>query len=104
MKGCTTAQQHSRCKVTKKKSYNVRNLLKILLFQLLHEHYHAVQHENLAFPGLPNFVAPQQLEFADTFIVVVLDADASFPFLDLPLGSPEPDIYRLRTVENQAGR
>ena len=67
----------------------------------LHKHDHAVQHENLAFPGLPNFVAIKQLEFSCTFVVVVLDADASFPLLDFSFGSPESDIYWLRPVKDE---
>ena len=70
---------------------------------MLHEYSHAVEHENLTFSGLTNLVRVENLELADTFVVVVLDADASAPLLDLALGGPKTDIYRVRTVENQTG-
>ena len=35
--------------------------------------------------------------------MVVLDADASAPLLDLTFGCPETDIYRFGAVENQTG-
>ena len=70
---------------------------------MLQKHLHAVEHEDAALPRLPYLVAVKQLELAYAFVVVVFDADASFPFLDFSFGSPEPDIYWLGAVENQAG-
>jgi hypothetical protein len=69
----------------------------------LQKYGHAVQTENLAFAGLPNLIGIEKLELTDSFVVVVLDADASTPLLNLTLGGPELDIYRVRSVENQAG-
>ncbi len=48
----------------------------------LHKDFHAVEHEDLALAGLANLIAIEQLELARTFVVVVLDADTPFPFLD----------------------
>ena len=65
-----------------------------------HEHGHAVQHKNLYLSSHSNFVTIQQLELSCTFVVVVLDADASFPFLDFARFRPKTDIYRLWPVED----
>ena len=53
--------------------------------QFSHVDFHAVEHEDAAFAGLPDLVGVQQLELSDTFIVVVLDADAAVPLLYLAL-------------------
>ena len=66
----------------------------------LHKDFHAVEHEDLAFAGLANLIAIEQLELTCTFVMVIFDADASAPLLDLALGGPELDIYRIGTVEN----
>ena len=50
--------------------------------------------------GLANLVGVKQLELLDTFVVVVLDTNASAAFLDVALRSPKMDIYRIGTVEN----
>jgi hypothetical protein len=49
------------------------------------KYFTAIEHENLAFPCLPDFIAIQQLELPNTLVVVVLDANASSPLLDLAL-------------------
>ena len=69
----------------------------------LKEDCQAVQTEYAAFSGLANQVGVEKLELADTFVVVVLDADASAPLLDFSLGSPKTDINRFGAVENQTG-
>ena len=69
----------------------------------LKEDSQAVQTEYAALAGLADLVGVEKFELADTFVVVVLDADASAPLLDLTLGSPETDIYWVRSVENQSG-
>jgi hypothetical protein len=66
----------------------------------LHKDFHAVEHEDLAFAGLANLIAIEQLELARTFVVVVLDADASFPFLDLACFCPKSDIHWFRTIKD----
>ena len=53
--------------------------------QFSHVDFHAVEHEYAAFPSLTDLVGVQQLELSDTFIVVVLDADAAVPLLYLAL-------------------
>jgi hypothetical protein len=52
---------------------------------ILHEHLTSVHHEDAALPTLSDLVAVEQLELPRSLIVFVLDADASFPFLNLPL-------------------
>ena len=69
----------------------------------LKEDSQAVQTEYAALAGLADLVGVEKLELADTFVVVVLDADASAPLLDLALGRPETDIYWVGSVENQSG-
>ena len=69
----------------------------------LKEDSQTVQTEYAAFAGLSDLVGVEKLELADTFVVVVLDADAASPFLDLAFGGPETDIYWVRSVENQSG-
>ena len=54
----------------------------------LEQDFHAVELENTAFTGLANLVRVEKLELADTTIMVVLDADATAPLLDLTFGSP----------------
>jgi hypothetical protein len=66
----------------------------------LHIDLHAVKHENLALASLAYLIRIEQLKLAGTFVVVVLNADAPVPFLDLPFGSPETDIDWLRSVED----
>jgi len=51
---------------------------------------------------LSDLVGVEKLELADTFVVVVLDTDASAPLLDLSFGCPETDIYWVGSVENQS--
>ena len=58
-------------------------MLKFMQFS--HVDFHAVEHEDTAFSGLPDLVGVQQLELSDTLVVVVLDADAAVPLLDLAL-------------------
>lgn len=53
--------------------------------QFSHVDFHAVEHEDTAFSCLPDLVGVQQFELSDTFIVVVLDADAAVPLLYLAL-------------------
>ena len=53
--------------------------------QFSHVDLHAIQHEYAAFPSLTDLVGVQQLELSYTLVVVVLDADAAVPLLDLAL-------------------
>ena len=53
--------------------------------QFSHVDLHAIQHEYAAFPSLTDLVGVQQLELSDTFVMVVLDADAAVPHLYLAL-------------------
>lgn len=53
--------------------------------QFSHVDFHAVEHEDAAFSGLPDLVGVQQLELSYTLVVVVLDADAAVPLLDFAL-------------------
>ena len=55
----------------------------------LEEDFHAVELEYLYLTGLAYLIGVEELELASAFVVVVLDADASVPFLDLALGGPE---------------
>ena len=50
-----------------------------------HEHFHSVYLENAALSALPYLVAVEQFHLSGAFIVFILDADASFPFLDFTL-------------------
>ena len=68
------------CAKVRNNSEILSNNGKNVLFS--HEHSHTVQHENLTLTSLANLVTIQQLELSCTFVMVVLDADASFPFLD----------------------
>lgn len=54
----------------------------------LEKDFHTVELENTALTGLANLVRVEKLELADTTIMVVLDADATAPLLDLTFGSP----------------
>lgn len=54
----------------------------------LEKNFHTVELENTALTGLADLVRVEKLELADTSIMVVLDADAAAPLLDLTLGSP----------------
>ena len=81
----------------------MRNQLKILIFLRSQEHFHAVEHEDAALTALPDLVAIEEFELPRSFIVFVLDADASFPFLDLARLCPQSDVNRLWAVEHQAG-
>ena len=69
----------------------------------LKEDSQAVQTEYTALAGLADLVGVEKFELADTFVVVILDADASAPLLDFSLGGPETDIYWVGSVENQSG-
>ena len=66
----------------------------------LHKDFHAVEHEDLTLAGLANLIAIEQLELARAFVVVVLDADASFPFLDFARLCPKSDIHWFRTIKD----
>ena len=68
-----------------------------------HIDFHAVDHEDAALPALPDLVAVEHLHLACALVVFVLDADASFPFLDFAFGSPQFDVDRLRAVEHEPG-
>ena len=46
------------------------------------KYFTAIQHENLAFTCLPDFITVQKLKLTSALVVIILDADASFPFLD----------------------
>lgn len=52
------------------------------------EDFHAVEHEDLALSSLSDLIGVEEFELACTFVVVVLDADASTPLLDFALRSP----------------
>ena len=54
----------------------------------LEKDFHTVELENTTLTSLADLIGFQQLELADTTIMVVFDADTSTPFLDLTLGSP----------------
>ena len=54
----------------------------------LEKDFHTVELENAALTGLADLIGVQQLELADTTIMVVFDADAAAPLLDFTLGSP----------------
>jgi uridine phosphorylase len=54
----------------------------------LEEDFHAVELEDTALAGLSNLIGVEKLELASAFIVVVLDADASTPLLDLAFRGP----------------
>ena len=69
----------------------------------LEKDFHAVEHEDLTLAGLPNLVGIKQLELSCSFVVVVLDADAASPFLDLAFGGPETDVNWVGSVKNQSG-
>ena len=67
----------------------------------LEEDFHAVELEDTTLAGLSNLIGVKQFELASAFVVVVLDADASFPFLDFPLGSPQFDVNRLWSIKDE---
>lgn len=69
----------------------------------LKEDSQTVQTEYAALARLADLVGIEKLELADAFVVVVLDADASAPLLDLSLGGPKTDIYWVGSVKNQSG-
>ena len=48
-----------------------------------HIYFHAVELEDTALASLANLIGVEKFELASAFIVVVLDADASTPLLDL---------------------
>ncbi len=54
----------------------------------LEKDFHTVELENTALTGLADLVRVEKLELADTTIMVVFDADATAPLLDLTFGSP----------------
>ena len=64
----------------------------------LEKDFHTVELENTAFTGLANLVRVEKLELTDTFVVVVLDADATAPLLDLTFGSPKAKVDWVRAV------
>ena len=64
------------------------------------EYFHAVEHEDLALSSLSDLIGVEEFELACTFVVVVLDADASMPLLDLALRCPETDVNWVGTVED----
>ena len=66
--------------------------------QFSHVDFHAVEHEDTALASLADLIGVEQFELTCAFVVVVLNADAPVPFLDLPFGSPETDIDWLRSV------
>ena len=68
----------------------------------LEKDFHTVELENLALTGLADLIGVEKLELADTFVVVVLDADASTPLLNLSRLGPESDIYRFWSVQYQS--
>ena len=68
----------------------------------LHIHLHAVKHKYLALASHPDLITIKQFELSCTFIVVVLDANASPPLLYLPRLGPEPDIHWFWTVQYQS--
>ena len=68
-----------------------------------HKHLASVHHKDAAFAALSDLVAVEQLELSCSFIVFILDADASFPFLDFAFRSPQLDVNGLWAVEHQAG-
>ena len=51
----------------------------------LEKYFHAVELENTALTGLADLIGVEKLELSDTTIMVILDADASTPLLDLTL-------------------
>ena len=54
--------------------------------------FHTVELENTALTGLADLIGVEKLELSDTTIMVVLDADAAAPLLDLTLGSPKAKV------------
>ena len=54
----------------------------------LEEDFHAVELEDTALAGLADLIGVEKLELASAFVVVVLDADASVPLLDLAFRGP----------------
>ena len=54
----------------------------------LEEDFHAVELEDTTLAGLSNLIGVEELKLASAFIVVVLDADASTPLLDLAFRGP----------------
>ena len=73
------------------------------MWYFLEEDLHAVELENATLAGLSYLVGVEKFELTDTFVMVVLDADASAPLLDLALGGPELDVNWFGSVENQSG-
>ena len=69
-------------------------------FFFLQEYSKAVQAEDATFTGLADLIGVEKLELADTFVVVVLDADASVPLLDLTFGSPKAEVNWVGTVQD----
>lgn len=53
------------------------------IWYFLEEDLHTIEHEDAALPRHSNLIAVKQLELSCTFVVVILDADASMPFLNL---------------------
>jgi hypothetical protein len=70
------------------------------MWYFLEEDLHAVELENATLAGLSYLVGVEKFELTDTFVVVVLDADAASPLLDLALGRPKTDINWVGSVEN----
>ena len=66
----------------------------------LNKNFHAVELEDTALASLANLIGVEEFELASTFIVVVLDADASMPLLDLTLACPEGDVYWVGAVQD----
>ena len=58
----------------------------------LEKDFHTVELENTALTGLTDLIGVEKLELSDTTIMVVLDADATAPLLDLTLGSPKAKV------------
>ena len=71
-----------------------------MLFYGLQEDFHAVEHKDLAFTRLTDLIGAEQLEFAGALVVVVLDADAASPLLDLTFRGPDTDVNGIRAVED----
>ena len=100
---CDTPQQLFRVQIYEKSVIN-DSLIRFFCFLWLQKHLHAVEHKYLALARLSDLIAFEQLELARSLVVVVLDADASPPFLDLPFGCPDANIHRLRPVEDEPCR
>ena len=68
----------------------------------LEEDFHAVELEDTALAGLADLIGVEKLKLASALVVVVLDADAASPLLDLALGGPELDVNWLGTIKDES--